>query len=197
MLHFKTLRKFLFSGIVALLVISFFGSAFCIVTYTFIWNTDAKFGLSSYSTTISFDDVIYLGNVMFVDGTQISFTNILLDNNNVGSLKFSTQTSNVTVTSLSDTQMVYNVTGSGTQTIYLENKNPQSIIVDGELAVNGIDYTVSSGTTTITSATSSVILNYQIQYIPVSRGLLFFAVIVGGAAAIIIFKHNKKQNISR
>lgn len=31
------------------------------------------------------------------------------------------------------------------------------------------------------------------QYLPVSRGLLFFAAIIGGASAVIIFKHRKNQ----
>ena len=157
----KTLRKFLFSGVIALLSVSFFGSALCIVNYTFLWNNDVKFSLSSYGTTIGFDDAVYLEKATFDNGIRIVFTNVLLDNNNVESLKFSTQTSNVTVTTLSDTKLVYSVTGSGTQAVYLDNKNPQSVIVDGSLATNGIDYSVSGGTTTITTATSYVKLNYQ------------------------------------
>jgi len=157
----RTLRKFLFSGLIALLTISFFGSAFSVVNYAFSWGDDVKFRLSSYGTTIGFDDTAYLGLITFVDGTHISFTNVLLDNNNVDLLKLSTQTCNVTVTSLSDTRLVYSVTGSGTQTVYLEDKNPTSVVVDGSLATNGIDYTVSGGTVTIPSASSFVTLNYR------------------------------------
>ena len=157
----KTLRKFLFSGLIALLVVSFFGSAISIVNYTFHWNNDARFGLSSYGTTIGFDDAIYLENVAFVNGTQILFTNILLDNNNVDLLKFSTQTCNVTITALSDTRLDYSVTGSGTQTMYLENKNPTSVIIDGSLATNGFGYSYSDGIITVTGASSSVVMFFR------------------------------------
>jgi len=166
------IHKLAISGTLALVLTMLLGVAFAPVSYTWYWSKDVHFGLSTYGTQITFNNNIHLGSFTFANGTAIEFSDVYMGNGNVADLSLSTQTSNVTVASLSDTQLGYTVTGAGVQTINLEDKQPRTVILDGSQTIIGIGYTYSGGYITVSGATStaSILFEGGSVYIPASRG---------------------------
>ena len=175
MMKMKFVHKVLFAGVLALMVTMMVGSTLAPVSYTWYWDSDVQFGLTSYNTKIAFDENIYLGGFTFDNGTAIAFSDIYMGDENVEDLSLGSQTSNVTVTTLSDTRLIYSVTGAGTQSINLEDKEPTSVSINGSPTIEGIGYTYTGGVVTVTGATSTADLKFSAVsdpsiYIPPSRG---------------------------
>lgn len=139
----------------------FFPSIKSVINYNYFWSRNVSFGYSSYGTKLNFNDNIYFVTLTFVNGTQLYFKDILL-NENIDDFKFTTELCNATITKLSDTELNFIVTGLGNQTIYLDNKTPISVLIDGAQAIENVDYTVSNGYIFLTTATNEAILLFDI-----------------------------------
>lgn len=169
----KSQTKVIMSGMLALLLLMLANVSVATYTHTNIWSTDLVFGLESYSTTIGFDEELYMQSFTFNNGTSIDFTNVMLDGKNVESLSLSTQSANMTVTSLKPKRITYTVTGSGTQTVNLNSQEPKQVWIDGSRALEGAGWTYSGGVVTVTGASSSVTLSFSNEgyvYIPAEMG---------------------------
>jgi len=160
---FSHYKRFCLAGTLAFALTLLFcqiGIIYSETSYTWIWGSDVHFGLSSYNTQIAFDDDIYLGGFTFMDGNSISYSNILLDDA-VSSIVLGTETSNMTVTYLSPSQISYSVTGAGSQLVDV-NKQPYAVVLDGSPTIEGIGYTYDSGTgeITVTEATETATMTF-------------------------------------
>ena len=169
------IHKLMFSGVIALATMMMIGSVFAPVSYTWYWSNDVHFGLSSYGTHIGFSNNIHLGSFVFDSGTAIDFSDVYMGDGNVAEISLSSQTTNMTVTTLSDTQLDYTVNGIGTQQINLGDKEPTYVKLDGVTVIEGIGYTYSGGTVTVNNALSSASIKFGATtdtdiYIPASRG---------------------------
>lgn len=134
-------------------------------TYNFLWNKEVNFGLTSSNTTVSWSNNIYLNQFSFNDGDNITFTGLYLTEA-IDALTLGSQTSNLTVTVLTDTSLVYNTTGSGTEAINYY-KVPSAVYVDGVRVIVGGGWSQSGNITTITGATDQVRLYYEVSpYVP-------------------------------
>lgn len=173
-MQIKFIHKLMFSGVLALVVTLMVGSVLAPVSYTWYWSSDVHFGLSSYNTHIGFSNNIHLGSFTFNNGTTIDFDDIYMGDGNVDEISLSSQTTNMTVTTISDTQLDYSVNGIGTQQINLGNKEPTHVSLDGVTVIEGIGYTYSGGTVTVTNALSTASLQFSETegdiYIPTGRG---------------------------
>ena len=175
MIKLQKFHKILFAGVLALMVTMVISTAIAPVSYTWYWDNDVKFGLSSYGTSIGFSNNIYLGGFSFIDGTSIEFSDLYMGDGNVADLSLATQTSNMTVTEISDTQLDYSVDGIGTQKINLGDKEPTYVNLDGNTVIAGLGYTYSGGVVTVTNALSTASISFSESddipiYIPTSRG---------------------------
>ena len=195
MMKLKLLHKLTLSGYIALFIICTIGPAFSSISYSFIWSPDVHLGLTSYNTHIQFNEPTYIGNFSFVNGTHLSFTNILM-NENVESFEVSAVNSNMTIITLSDSELFYNVTGAGgLQTVYLEAKTPTAVTIDGVSAIAGTNYFFEDGTAAIATANNNVSLTYSsdsdLSFITgagSSSGLLIVVLAIGlGLFAVIVF----------
>ena len=195
MMKLKLLHKLTLSGYIALFIICTIGPAFSSVSYSFIWEPEVHLGLTAHHTHIQFNERTYIGNFSFVNGTHLYFTNILV-NANVDSFRVSAINSNMTIITLSDSELFYNVTGAGgLQTVYLDDKTPTAVTIDGVDAVTGTNYFFEDGTAAIATANYNVSLTYSsdsdLSFITgagSSSGLLIVVLAIGlGLFAVIVF----------
>ena len=174
MMKLKRIHKIALAGTIALVLTMMLGSALAPVSYTWYWSKDVHFGLTGYNTQIGFANNIHLGGFTFVNGTAITFDDVYMGEGNVAELTLGTQTANITVDKLSDTNLNYEVTGSGTQEINLGDKRPTRVVLDGSYVMEGLGYTYSAGVVTISNALSTANLTFSATttdiYIPAGRG---------------------------
>ena len=170
----KLIHKIALSGTIAMFLMCFLGSAIAPVSYTWYWSSDVRFGLSGYGTSIGFTNNIHLSSFTFNNGTSITYSNIYMGDGNVAEIILSTQTSNMTIGTISDTKLDYEVTGLGTQVINLGDKQPTHVKLDGVTVMQGIGYTYSGGEITVANALSTANISFTATetdiFIPTSRG---------------------------
>lgn len=166
-------QKILITGIISLALIMAISSTIAVINYTWYWSSDVNFGLTTYNTKIMFSNNIHLGSFTFDSGTAITFSDIYMGDENVDEISLSTQTADMTVTKITDNQLNYTVSSSGTQSINLDDREPSHVTIDGVSVIEGIGYTYSGGDVTVTNALSSVKILFnppETIFIPTSRG---------------------------
>lgn len=157
----KRNRELILLTVIVITTISLFTTAQALITYSWTWDKDVHFGLTSYDTEIGFDEDVLLNSFSFNSGTSLTFYNVYMGTDNVEEITLSTQTANMTITDLTSDSIDYSVSGSGTQTICLENRYPLTVRLNGVAVVAGMGYTYTSGTVTITGATSSASITFR------------------------------------